>query len=234
METTVKNIGLLFMGILLIVIWSFYHTFFKLFTTFHGNNIEQHLHEIAFLFWFVILIAQPILIRYKKFAVSKALKRFSYLLAPLVMFAIYYVAKEQYLQDVNQMDGNEAVARQTLALPTIFAFGVLCCLAMFNKENHFNYIRHIIAATLLLVGVGLSHAFVIYIHFPFSMGVSLSFIITDLILLTLMINDRIYGHTIKPYLVSLAIVLATHLVWFCLPNTIAWQDVAGKFVQLFF
>jgi hypothetical protein len=49
-----------------------------------------------------------------------------------------------------------------------------------------------------------------------------------------MVNDKIYGHTLKPYLVSLLILLAAHLVWYCLPNTIVWQSAAGKFAQLFF
>src|ERR1700712_1725383 len=98
METTSKNIGLLFMGILVIIIWGFYQTFFRLFSSFHSSNLIQHLHEIALLFWFLTLMAQPVLIHYKKFAAQKTLKRFSLFLAPLVMFAIFYMAKEQYLQ----------------------------------------------------------------------------------------------------------------------------------------
>ncbi len=234
METTVKNIGLLFMGVLLLVIWDFSHTFFRLFATFHGSNFTQHLHEIVFLLWFVMLIAQPFLIKYKKVAAQKAFKTITYLLAPLVMYAIFSIAKEQYLQDVNQMAENEVIARQSLVLPNAFAFAGLYFLAIFNRRNSFSSNRYVMAATLLLTSIGLGHAFVVYIHFPFAMGVSLAFIITDLVLLTLMINDKIYGHPLKPYLVSLVIVLATHLIWFCMANTTVWQAAAGKFAQLFF
>jgi hypothetical protein len=234
METTIKNIGLLFMGVLLMVSWGFYHTFLKLFTGFNGSGLAQHLPQIAFVLWFALIAAQPVLTYYKKTTAKKILKTCSYILAPMVMFAICYMAKEQYLQDVSQVNENEAIARQSLALPNAFAFAALYILAMFHKANNFACTRYILAATLLLVGLGLGHAFITYIHFPFSMGISLSVIITDLVLLTLLLNDRIYGHTAKPYAVSLGVILSAQIFWFCLQNTSLWQNAAGKFVQAFF
>jgi hypothetical protein len=234
METTFKNIGLLFTGILLIVIWSFYHTFFRLFTTFNGTIFIQYFYQITFLLWFTMLAAQPILNRYNKMGVYKALKQFSYFLAPLVMMAIFYLSKEQYLQDVNKLTLNEAIIRQTFTLSNLFAFGALYIFALSHKGNDFHYKRYVIAGTLVLIGICLCNVFIVYIHFPFSMGVSLSFIITDLALLTLLANDKIYGHTSKPYLTSLVIVLITHLLWFCTSNSIIWQNTMGKFAQLFF
>jgi hypothetical protein len=234
METTVKNIGLLLMGILLMMIWGFSHTFFKLFTSFHNSNIEPHIYGIAFLLWGAMLVAHAFFSQNSKAAALKIIKNSCYLLAPLVMFAMYCAAKEQYSLDILQVTEAEAIARQTICLPNILAFGILYILAMLNKERAFNYTRYIFAATMLLVGIGLSHLFITYIHFPFSMSVTLSFIIIDLVLLTLMMNDKIYGLMVKPYLVSLIVVLATHLIWFCMANTSAWQSTAGKFAQLFF
>lgn len=234
METTVKNIGLLFTGILLVVIWGFSHTFLKLFTAYSTSNLAQFLHQIAFLLWFALLIPQYLFVKYKKIAVYKALKSFSYVLAPLVTLAICCAAKEQYLQDIAQLTKSEAIAKQALDLPNLVAFASLYFLAITAQKNVFIQKRFFVAGTLVLVGLGLSHLFEVYIHFPFSMSVLLSYIITDLVLITLLVNDKIYGYTSMAYVVSLAVFVATQMVWFFLQNTNLWQEAAGKFVQAFF
>ena len=83
----------LFIALLLLVIWGFYRTYFNLFPSFTGIQPVQHFHGIMMLSWFAMLIIQPLLIRYEKFALHRKVGALSYIIIPLLLFSIFLVAR---------------------------------------------------------------------------------------------------------------------------------------------
>ena len=61
-----NNIGFLFIGIFLCAVIGFHKTYTIHFPAFTGFHWQQHFHGAMLMSWFLMLIIQPFLIRYKK------------------------------------------------------------------------------------------------------------------------------------------------------------------------
>ncbi len=73
--------------------------------------------------------------------------------------------------------------------------------------------RYMIATSLLMLGPGTGRAFIIYGGMPFPQGVLYSMILTEIITVALIIFDSIKGNSVKPYLVTLGVLLMLHVIW---------------------
>ena len=93
--------------------------------------------------------------------------------------------------------------------------------------------RYMIATSLLLIGPGTGRALIIYGGMAFPQGVEYSMILTELIAVGLIIYDKLKGNSLKPYLVTLAILVALHIVW-KFQLAVWWQTFGGKFAEWFF
>ena len=89
MESAYKNLSLFFIVILAFVVWGFFRTYFGLFPHFSGITTVQHFHGAMLLSWFVMLIVQPMLIRYRKFELHAECKEYRY---PHAIHDRYFIA----------------------------------------------------------------------------------------------------------------------------------------------
>lgn len=233
METTYRNISLFFIIILAFVIWGFFRTYFGLFPYFNGITNVQHFHGIMMLSWFAMLIAQPLLIRYKKPVWHRNLGILSYALVPLILISIFLVTKSGYLRNAAVMPYPVNIGSLALNIPNIFAFGTLYILAMANKQNTAAHMRYFIGTSLLLIGPGIGRAMIIYGGLPFPVGVTYSIYITEAVCLALIIIDIVKHNPVKPYLITLLILIVMHLCW-QFQMAWWWQAFAGKFAAWFF
>ena len=85
MEKQYKNLGYYFLILLVFVALGFYYPYFSLFPEFKSVTIIIHIHAIALFLWLVILMVQPLLIRYQKYEAHKKLGKFTYFLLPIVI-----------------------------------------------------------------------------------------------------------------------------------------------------
>lgn len=233
METAYKNLSVFFAVILAFVVWGFFRTYFGLFPTFAGITTVQHFHGAMLLSWFAMLIVQPLLIRYKKFELHKKLGKVSYVQIPLILISIFLVTKIGYIRNAAILPKEQNIGGLALNLPDIFAFAIFYILAMVNKKNTPAHMRYMIATSLLMLGPGTGRAFIIYGGMSFPQGVMYSMILTEIIAVALIVYDKIKGNSLKPYLVTLAVLILLHITWqFQLSGW--WQWFGGKFATYLF
>ena len=75
-EKGYKNTGYIFIILLVIIFFGFFKTYFGLFPHFNERTTPiVHFHVFVLTLWVVLLIVQPLLIRYKKFRAHRLLGR---------------------------------------------------------------------------------------------------------------------------------------------------------------
>ncbi|MEB0260299.1 MULTISPECIES: hypothetical protein [unclassified Mucilaginibacter] len=233
MEKTYQNVSYFVVVIFAFVIWGFYRPYFGLFPSFSGVTTVQHFHGLMMLSWFAMLIVQPFLIRYKKYEMHRNLGKVSYVLIPLLLLSIFLVTKGQFQRLAPIIPKEQNLGSLALNLPDIVAFGTLYILAMVYKKNSAYHMRYMIATSFLLLGPGIGRAMIIYGGMPFPLALEYSLLLTDALAIGFIIYDVINKKPYRPYLITLGILLAMHLIWeFQL--SAPWQAFAGKFAQLFF
>jgi len=234
MENGYKNVSLLFIVIFGIVILGFFKTYFGLFPSFHDVTLIQHIHGLLFTTWFLLLVVQPLLIRYDKYRAHRIIGRFTYVLVPCIIISIHFIAREVYLNALAAHTPKPAILGG-MYFPTyqIFDFFVLYVLAIANKNRTPYHMRYMIATSLAIAGAGLRRVFTHVLGLGGADAVLYSFIIPDLILVGLIVYDTFKGQNSRAYIIALIILAISHYSYFFLPQSALWQSVAGYFVRFF-
>jgi len=234
MEHSYKNIAFLFSAIFIIVFAGFYKTYFGLFPTFDQVTTTQHVHSALFMLWFVILIVQPILIRRKNYAWHRVLGKFSYILVPLLVASIYYIAKGFYVKMIIDMPANQVIAMLFVPFYQILDFVVLYLLAIYHKKFTPYHMRYMIATSMAIVGAAVRRIFTKLFGLSSPDAFLYTFLITDLVLVALIVYDIRYKKDWKPYFISLVIILISQAAYYIVPETAFWQKWCGLFAETFF
>ena len=222
------RISLFFVLILSVLTWGFYKTYIVFFPSFTGFTFIQHFHGAMMMTWVLFLIIQPLLIRYGKLNIHRAIGKLSYVIAPLLMASIFLVTRLSYLRPVPGMPHEEKIAEIALSTPYIFAFGILYSLAIINRKNTYNHLRYMIGTSLLLIGPGLGRALIIYYNYTLPEAVALHNYIIIGLAASLMIYDILKKNSYKAFAIVLIVVTCTHLIWES-RHTQFWQPI-GEFI----
>ena len=83
------------------------------------------------------------------------------------------------------------------------------------------------------IGPGTGRAFIIYGGMSFPQAIHYSMLLTEIIAVVLIIYDTVKGKSLIPYLVTLAVLIAMHLIWY-FQLSWWWQVVGGKFAEWFY
>lgn len=122
---------LYFIGFFLFALLAFWLTYFT--RLFDQANYRMHLHGVALILWCFMLIAQPYLIRTKRYVLHKRIGVFSYVLVPLVLFTTVDLLKYNIdaLQTLTTMD----FFFVALVLNALIAFVIFYLLAIFYRKK---------------------------------------------------------------------------------------------------
>jgi hypothetical protein len=234
METGYKNVSWLFVVILGVVALGFFRTYFGLFPTFTNVTAIQYIHGLLFTTWFVLLIVQPLLIRYGKYRAHRIIGRFTYVLVPCIVISIHFIAREAYLNAVAaHVPRRQVLANTYFQVYQIFDFAVLYLLAIINKHRTAYHMRYMIATSLAIAGAGLRRAFEHTLGMGGDAAVLYGFLVPDLFLVGLIVYDKIKGQNSRAYIIALLILAVSHYSYYFLPDSALWQSVAGYFVRFF-
>lgn len=233
MENTYKNIGYFFVVLLGFVVLGFYKTYFIHFPTFKEVNTVKQFHGAMLFSWFVLLIVQPFLLRYRKYKAHRMLGKFAYILVPMVMVSIFMVSKQKYLTNYNVVPMEENIGDLAMNIPSIFYFALLFTLAMVYKKNGPYHMRFMIANALFIFSPGFGRAFIIYGGVTFSQSVVIAITMIEIITLILLLFDVWKGKPYTPYLLTIFFLISFHLTWvFRLSEP--WQYIGANIAGLFF
>jgi hypothetical protein len=223
-----NRISLFFVLILAVITWGFYKTYIIFFPSFEGFTFIQHFHGAMMMTWMLFLIIQPLLIRYNKVHIHKAIGKLSYVVAPVLMASIFLAARLSYLRPMPGMPHEDKIAEIALSFPYIFAFGILYCLAIINRRNTYHHMRYMIGTSLLMIGPGLGRALIVYYNYTLPEAVRVHDYVIIGIAAALMIYDMLKKNSYRVFAIVSIVIICIIIIWES-RHTQAWQTV-GEFI----
>ena len=219
MEKYYRNIGNYFLILVVFIALGFYYPYFSLFPQFKSVTTTVHIHAISLMLWTLILITQPILIRYKKYKAHKIIGRFTYFLVPVVILTCFGVMRQQYYEGIER----KLTSVQSLkALFTSFTgvLSILICyvLAIINvlKGNIAFHMRYMICLFLEFIPptFGRTLGYWLGLRQVYTNTIAVS--VGAFILIMLIFADKKRKADFTPYVVALSLYFVFNISWFAL------------------
>lgn len=194
MEKEYNNIGYVFLLFIPLTFLGFYKTYFVLSTEFKGTvDIYTHLHAFFASIWIVLLIAQPLLIRYKNYKLHRFLGKISYFIfIGLILSFIPQMIKE-YGKNLIPLN-----AGFDILLLLLFYI-----LAIKHKKNIAVHMRYMIAIALIFIGPTLGRIIFILLELENLGALHIPYLMVNGVLLSLIYFDKKNNRNYKPYVVAL-------------------------------
>lgn len=219
MEKYYKNTGNYFLILILFIALGFYYPYFSLFPQFKSVTTIVHVHAISLMLWALILITQPILIRYKKYKAHKIMGRFTYFLVPLIILTCFGVMRQQYYEGLERkLTSAQSLKSLFVSLTQALSIIIFYALAIINvlKGNIAFHMRYMICLFLQFIPptfgrtlgywLGLSQ---VYTH---TIAVSVG----AFIIIMLIAADKKRGADFTPYVIALSLYFVFNVSWFAL------------------
>lgn len=197
------------------------------------DEIYVHLHTLGVVAWMSLLIAQPLLIRRRRFVLHRRIGRLSYGLAPYVALTSVLLAHDRF----QKMDAATfALARQAVYLPLIAVALFITCwaLAIASRRRPGPHGRFMTATALPLIDPIVARLLAFYTPVPDDPVVYplIGYGATDAILLAWLWAERRNLQGRRTLLILLALFLPAHLGWFTLAQTAGWGAFSAWFTAL--
>lgn len=219
MEKQYKNLGYYFLTLFVFVALGFYYPYFSLFPEFKSVTIIIHIHAIALFLWLVILMVQPLLIRYQKYEAHKKLGKFTYFLLPVVIFSMVGVIRQGYLEGLSEkMSSTRSLKAQFTNIVGIFTFLLYYSMAILNilKGNVGLHMRYMICLFLEFVPPTFGRTLGYWLNMRQIYTYSIALLLSAIILFLLIISDKKKKLDYSPYVVALSIYVIVYGSWLAL------------------
>lgn len=228
-QTNIKHIitGMIFMFIVVHI--GFHATYIKHFPEFTKFNWIHHIHGALMGAWVLLLVVQPVLIYHKRFTTHRFLGKLTYVLAPIIMTSMFFVARENYQAGILKKNSDDVMAIQSITWMQLFMFVLFYALAIYHRKITAMHMRFIIGTAILMIGPPMNRILISY--FP-EMGAA-TILLVVLYLKTALAAILFFIDVAKkknwiPYLIVLLAFLFSNLVYHARYSEI-WQAF-GNFV----
>ena len=182
-----------------------------------------HVHFTAFTCWFVLLILQPILIHKKKYELHRKIGKLSYFIAPVLVFTIIMLVRNQVIR-MADISENDAAVTAFIGLLDALSFSVYYCIAMINKHNIRWHVAFLIAATLVILNPGMSRLFN---HLKPGLGLPAAVLLPFIISISIIAVEKIKCKRPilkSPYFLFLCCWITEIIVLMTVPTTKFWRE----------
>ena len=202
MEKAYKNTGYFMLLLIALAIIGFYKTYFGQFPDFNENStalshsivsIFDHLHAVMAAFLILLLIIQPLLIRYGKFKIHKTIGKLSYFIFPLVILSFIPLIL-RILQTDNPILAYLPISGCTLLI-------LFYSLAIYNRKNTPKHMRYMIGTAIVFLGPTIGRIGPIVFGLHHNTTQNIQYVIIYSILIGLIFLDRKHGNNFKPYII---------------------------------
>lgn len=239
------NMGYWLMIFIPLIFAGFYVTYFSQLSL--SLPSIMHIHFAFMCCWVLMLIVQPLLIRYRKLAMHRSIGKASYFVVPLVITSSWLMMRHSYgiqfsalLSDIEAglteltLGQGKAQIAAFISIAFVYLIWLACfySLAVVYRKNKSFHARFMIAASLTLIGPTVDRILF------FLLGIStviadlpveiVGFLFIDTLLLTLMIKDIKNNKSAIPFGVSLVIFVSLQVFHIYFTKNEAW----GNFVNL--
>ncbi|MGW8314550.1 MAG: hypothetical protein ACWGNV_03040 [Bacteroidales bacterium] len=197
MEKAYRNTGYFMILLVPLVILGFCKSYFSQIPDFNeGITLFHHLHAAIATVWILALIAQPLLIRYRKYKIHKWIGKFSYALFPLLVLSFIPMIYRA-LHGANPVNAFYPIADCSLLI-------LFYSLAVYNRKNMDRHMRYIIGAAIVFLGPTFGRIGPNILGLQEKISQNIQYVIIYSILIGLILLDRKHSKNIKPYSTILA------------------------------
>jgi hypothetical protein len=233
MEKAYQQISFLFFALLAVTLVGFLKTYFVLFPHFPGLVTAHHFHAFTLTLWLALLLAQPLLIKYKKPEAHRLLGKASCVVVLLIVLSILQVTRVQYLRNAAQ-DTPIGLSYYFMYMTVVdlVPFITLYLLAVWYRKRPAVHMRYIIACSVIFFNPGLGRIFIVFFGMGTEPTVLSAYVICDLILAGFLVYDLVKHKPYRPYLFSLVLLLIWHSSLLYVPYSRFWHHtaaIAGNF-----
>ncbi len=217
MERSYRNLGFFLFLLVPIFVAGFWIPYFSQFPAFNVSiTAAVHAHAILLFGWLALLIAQPIAIRQRAFAMHRVLGRISYVIIPLIVIFAGAMVWKEYNENV-AAGANTSTARldefvsssQLLLLATTYPAAMISI----RKRNVASHMRYMVCIALIVLPAGLARVFGYWFGMRQAVSQTVCFILIDACLIGLILFDRLQQRSSRPYVVVLGVYVAIEAVW---------------------
>lgn len=218
------NMGYWLLLFIPLTVAGFYFTYFTKLDLPQPSII--HFHFILMAIWMGIVIAQPLLIRYKNPQLHRKIGKLSYFVVPILAISTWLMIRHSFQLQTTNLEAQIAEGSLTtsveeakiqianfLSIAFVYLFWLVFfyILAIWNRKNHSIHARYMVAAALTFIGPTIDRILIFWFEFyGFGPGLPVEivgFVLIDLILLFLLFRDLQTKKSPIPYLVSLSTYL---------------------------
>jgi hypothetical protein len=218
MEKGYRNLGYFFLILIIFVFLGFYKTYFGLAPVFNAATTPVvHFHAFVLSIWVSIIIAQPLLIRYRKYKIHRLIGKTTYVIVPLMILTFLLMWQRNFKHQEGENIYTEYLRtiwhEHFHSLCDILLLITFYSLAIYNRHRVKWHMRYMIATTLILIDPTLSRILSSLLHFSdFNADLATS-LFTDLIIVGLILYDKMHNRKYKPYVFALSLFMVYHIAF---------------------
>jgi hypothetical protein len=217
MERAYRNVGYVLIVLLPIFIAGFWIPYLSEIPHFDQSiTTAVHIHAVLLFCFLVLLIVQPLAIRYKAFSTHRILGKLSNILIPFVLvFSIAMLSKEYHEHLRDGATVHMARNAEFLSAAQLLLFGTLygVSIASIRQRDVATHMRCMICITLVLLPAGLARTLGYWFHIRQSSSQTACLVLIDALLLTLIAFDRRRRLAARPYLLVLLVYVVIEAFW---------------------
>jgi hypothetical protein len=190
--------------------------------------------------WIFMLITQPFLIKYHKRALHRLIGRISYVLVPVLLIFAFLAMRLEYYRHLDEIHQQvtkglkiytdaevlQQAAKSPIGIFYFTWFALFYTLAIVNRRTSSLHARYMLATSLTLLGPTVDRILGINFGVENIGGVIssyvISFLIADLILILLLINDFRNKVPIRTLATCLVIYITGQLLYYVVPGFDWW------------
>jgi hypothetical protein len=222
MERQYKNLGYFLVVLLVFVAVGFYKPYFALIPNF-GPGITPlvQVHAILLMSFVALLVAQPLLIRYRKSDLHRNLGKLTYFLMPLLVASCIGVIFKEY-DEALRSGSVEAALRSIFSdAAQLLLLVLFYLLAILNWRNVPVHMRYMIAVALIVAPAGIARVLGYWFEVPrYASGLA-SNALLDAVLIALILFDRRNHLNYRPYMLVLPLFVLSHTAFALLARPLA-------------
>lgn len=219
--------------ILIGVQWGFYRSYTSQFPTFPNVTTVIHIHGALLMVWLSLLVAQPMLIYFKKAKLHRSIGKVAYVLGPLIIISLFLVGKGAYWRGLEFVSETDMLSTLVLDMRGLFSFAIFWALAISYRKTPAAHMRYMIATGILGIGPGVGRGLMASFDFSLYAALTATDVIDLVIVGVLLSYDLVKKNDFKPYLIVFSVLLVGKVLW-QISYSDLWQTFARTYVELFY
>jgi hypothetical protein len=224
MERAYRNLGYILIALLPIFIAGFWIPYLSEIPHFDQSiTAAVHIHAVLLFCFLLLLIVQPLAIRYKAFSTHRILGKLSNILIPFALvFSVAMLWKEYHEHLSDGATVHAARNAEFLSAAQLLLFAALygVSIASIRQRNVAAHMRYMICITLVLLPAGLARTMGYWFHVRQSSSQTVCLVLIDALLLALISFDRRRRLAGRPYVLVLLAYVVIEAFWITLGRPI--------------